>query len=219
MKYFLSALAVFINMMVMSEGSAAPKTISLPAADKQGRTALEQVLNQRRSKREYLPEALSLEEVSQVLWAAYGKNKWGRLTAPSAGALYPLTIYLAAGKVSDLEPGLYRYDYDEHSLRLILARDLRAALGKAALGQRWVKEAAAVIVICADYNITTANYRERGRRYVDIEVGHVGQNIYLQAQSLHLGTVAVGAFNDREVKKVLKISQDPLYIMPLGKVK
>lgn len=208
-------------MMVSSifGDSSQAKEIRLSVPKKDGKISLEQTLNERRSMREYGSGSLALDEVSQVLWAAYGKNKWGRFTSPSAGALYPLTIYLIAAEVDGLAAGFYKYNNKKHCLDLISTKDLRKNLSKAALNQSWVKDAPAVIVICADYSITTGHYGARGRRYVDVEVGHVGQNIYLEATALGLGTVAVGAFRDQEAKQALGVGEEPLYIMPLGRVK
>lgn len=199
--------------------SSSAEEIRLPSPKREGKVSLERTLNERRSIRQYAPGSLALEEVSQVLWAAYGKNKWSKLTSPSAGALYPLTIYLIAADVDGLNAGFYKYNNQKHSLDLISNDDLRKDLSAAALNQPYVMSAAAVIVICADYDITASRYGKRGSRYVDIEVGHVGQNIYLETTALGLGTVAVGAFSDRDVKKVLGVEQGPLYIMPLGRAK
>jgi SagB-type dehydrogenase family enzyme len=193
--------------------------IKLPPHKIDSNISLEQALNERQSVREYKNSPLSLEEISQILWAAYGKNKWNKLTTPSAGALYPLVIYLVVGEIKGLAEGLYKYNNSKHSLLLVSSSDLRLSLSKACLNQRWIRDGMALIVICADYGITTSRYRERGKRYVDIEVGHAGQNVYLEATSLGLGTVAVGAFYDEKVKKILGIEEEPLYIMPLGKVK
>jgi SagB-type dehydrogenase family enzyme len=215
---YLFFILIILESFV-SEGLTDSKEMKLPLPKKKGNISLEEALNNRQSVRDYTNEALTPEEISQILWAANGKNKWGKLTSPSAGATYPLVIYLAAGNIKSLSPGLYKYNNQEHSLILISPVDLRASLSAAALNQSSVKEAAALIIICADYNRTTSRYGSRGRRYVEIEVGHVGQNIYLKAVSLDLGTVAVGAFDDGAVKKVLGIEEEPLYIMPLGKTK
>jgi len=120
------------------------------------------------------------------------------------------------GEIKDLPTGMYKYNNRSHSLSLVKSDDLRPSLSQAALNQPWVKEAPLVIIICADYSITTSRYGSRGKRYVDIELGHVGQNIYLEATALGLGTVAVGAFDDRSVKEVLDVKEDPLYIFPVG---
>jgi SagB-type dehydrogenase family enzyme len=160
---------------------------------KESKVSVEEALDTRKSIRAYLPKALTLEEVSNIAWAAYGKNKH-RKTVPSAGALYPMFIYFAVGDVINLEEGVYLYDYANHALRKVSGKDVRFDLAKAALSQSYVKEAPLVAVICARYEITTSKYGKRGIRYVHIEVGHVAQNIYLEAASLGLGTVDVGAF-------------------------
>jgi len=199
----------------------ANKTIvKLPEPRYDSNTSIEEALLRRRSIREYSSEPLSLAEVSQLLWAAQGiTSKWGGRTSPSAGATYPLELYVVVGEVKDLEKGVYKYDPKKHELRKVLDKDVREELGEAAFGQQWVKNAAIVIVFSAVYERTTKIYGERGIRYVHMEVGHAAQNVYLQAVSLELGTVVVGAFDDEKVKEILKIKEDPLYLMPVGKIK
>lgn len=197
-------------------GFSQPQTLRLPPPVKKGKVSLEEALDIRSSVREYLKKPLTMREVSQLLWAAYGQNKWAKLTSPSAGATYPLTLYIVAGEIDDLPMGMYKYNNRSHSLTLVKGQDLRANLSRAALNQPWVKEAPLVIIVCAHYPATTSYYGARGKRYVDIEVGHVGQNIYLQATALGLGTVAVGAFNDKSVEAVLDVKETPLYIFPVG---
>ena len=131
--------------------------------------------------------------------------------------MYPLEVYLVAGRVKDLKPGVYRYNPQAHSLIKIAEGDKRLDLFSASLSQASIKNAPISLVICAQYERTTRKYGERGKRYVHIEVGHVGQNIYLQAESLGLATVAIGAFVDEAVKKVLNIKEEPFYIMPVGR--
>ncbi|UCD16125.1 MAG: SagB/ThcOx family dehydrogenase [Candidatus Omnitrophota bacterium] len=194
------------------------KVVKLPLPRYKSNVSVEEALNERQSVRQYSKAALSIEELSQVLWAAYGKNKWSKLTSPSAGALYPLTIYVAVGEVDTVPAGLYKYNNKKHSLIWISSQDSRSLLSEASLGQRWVREAPVDIIVCANYRITTSRYGNRGSRYVDVEVGHLGQNIYLQAVALGLGTVAVGAFSDGEVKGVLGVDEQPLYIMPVGRL-
>lgn len=191
--------------------------IKLPPIQTVGKISVEEVISRRRSVREYKDEALSLKEVSQLLWSAQGITaNWGGRIAPSAGALYPLEIYLVTGRVENLKPGIYRYYPERHSLIMIVEGDKRFALFSSSLFQSCIKNAPISLVICAQYERTTRKYGERGKRYVHIEVGHVGQNIYLQAESLGLATVAIGAFVDEAVKKVLNIKEEPLYIMPVG---
>ena len=194
--------------------------IKLPEPRYDSETSIEKALLERRSVRDYKDEPLTLIEVSQLLWAAQGiTDPGGFRTAPSAGALYPLELYVVAGNVNDLPDGIYKYKPHGHELARVVEGDKRTELCNAALDQPPVKDAAAVIVFSAVYERTTGKYGERGIRYVHIEAGHAAQNIYLQAVSLNLGTVVIGAFDDEEVKKVLNTGDEeqPLYIMPVGK--
>jgi SagB-type dehydrogenase family enzyme len=203
-----------INAMAEQE----KESIGLPFPRNKSAVSVEEAISLRSSIREYKDEALTQEEMSQLLWAAQGmmQRKSGR-TAPSAGALYPLEIYLVVSKVKSLGPGVYHYRPQEHSLVKIESGDRRSALFNASLRQSPIKNAPVSLVICAKYQRTTQKYGERGSRYVYIEVGHVGQNIYLQAEALGLATVAIGAFDDEAVKKVLGVKEEPIYIMPLGR--
>jgi len=192
--------------------------LSEPRYDSQ--TSVEKALLKRRSIREYKSEALTLEEISQILWAAQGiTNQEGFRTAPSAGALYPLEVYLVVGNVRGLSDGVYKYRPSGHRLVRILEGDKRGTLSVAALNQICIKEAPIDIVFSAVYKRTTIKYGKRGIRYVHMEVGHAAQNVYLEAVSLNLGTVTIGAFHDNIVKKVLNMPKEehPLYIMPVGR--
>jgi SagB-type dehydrogenase family enzyme len=192
--------------------------MKLPPVKMTHKLSVEEAIAKRRSVREYKEEALSLEEVSSLLWAASGITAdWGGRAVPSAGALYPLEVYLVAGKVKGLESGIYRYHPQAHALIKVAEGDKRVDLFSASLSQGPIKDAPISLVICAQYERTTRKYAERGKKYVYMEVGHMGQNIYLQAESLGLATVAIGAFVDEAVKKVLKIKEEPLYIMPVGR--
>jgi SagB-type dehydrogenase family enzyme len=193
-------------------------TMKLPEAKFKSLTSVEEALWGRRSVRDYAKDSLTIEQISQLLWAAQGITaKWGGRTAPSAGALYPLEIYLVAGEVKELEPGLYHYDPGEHAISQKKAGDLRKKLTQASLYQDEISKAPATLIITAVYERTEKKYGKRGIRYVHMEVGSVGENIYLQAESLNLGTVFIGAFDDDEVKKAMGIEEEPLGIMPMGK--
>jgi SagB-type dehydrogenase family enzyme len=193
------------------------KEIKLRQPKEKGSISIEETLHQRRSVRDYKRGPLSLDQVSQLLWAASGKNLYRR-TAPSAGATYPLEIYLVSGEVEGLELGTYHYSPSGNNLEIIKEKDVRKGLSRAALGQEMIEEAPASIIIAADYSRTTDRYGQRGIRYVHMEVGHVGQNVSLQAIALGLGTVMIGAFEDQKVKEVLGIREEPLYIIPIGKI-
>ncbi len=201
---------------VLDGGGAGP--VALPAPRGDGPLSVEGALASRRSVRAYRKEPLTLAELGQLLWAAQGITAhWGGRSAPSAGATYPLEVFAVVGEVEGLAPGVYQYQPKGHGLLRRKTGDVRAELSRAALGQAWVREASVVLVLAARYERTTQRYGERGVRYVHLEVGHAGQNIYLQATALGLGTVAVGAFSDEEVQRLLGIEEAPLYLMPVGR--
>lgn len=195
------------------------RIVTLPAPVKTGEVSVEEALTRRRSHRAYSGSTLTTAEISQILWAAQGKSAGGKRTAPSAGGLYPLELYLFAGRIEALNSGVYHYNPDKHTLELIRARDLREELSVAALKQQWVKKAPAVILFAGNYSRTAKKYGLRARRYVHIEVGHAAQNVYLQATALGLGAVMVGAFNDQKVRKItgIKDNESVLALMPLGR--
>jgi len=189
--------------------------------------SVEEAIAYRRSIRSYRNEALSIQQLSQILWAAYGvSDPYNRLkTTPSAGATYPLEIYVVVktnGVLVDnntyLKPGSYKYLADKHALVLVKEGDLSKELMEASLNQEWVGEAPVNIVIAAVFERTTRIYGDRGVRYVYMEVGHAGQNIYLEATALNLGCVVVGAFHDTMVKQVVGLgeNEEPMYVIPIG---
>jgi len=220
-EYNMKKLILTLFIVFLFTQTCGAEMIKLPQPKYDSKFSVEKTLLERRSVRNYKDEALTLAEVSQLLWAAQGiTDKAGGLrTAPSAGALYPLETYLVAGKVTGLSSCLYKYKPRGHELEKIADGDKRAELSKAALGQSSVKEAPVVIAISAVYTRITGKYGERGIRYTDMEAGHAGENVALQAVALDLGTVMVGAFNDDNVKKVLNLpaEEKPLYLIPVGR--
>jgi len=183
---------------------------------------LEEAIARRESIRNFISQPISQSQLSQILWAAQGTSdtSWNR-TVPSAGATYPLEVFVVCGAncVEKISEGIYHYNNDNHSLTLHHRGDVRLELARAALDQEYIYEVPVNIVICAVYERTLRRYGSRGERYVHIEVGHAGQNIYLQAIALGLGTVAIGAFYDESVREVLRLDKQyrPLYIMPVGR--
>jgi len=217
-------LADDASMRALSEKSMQPTSaiVKLPSPKLDSRTSLEEALLKRRSIRDFQAKPLELAEISQLLWAAQGiTDPEGLRTAPSAGALYPLEVYLAAGDLKNLPAGIYLYLPKDHSIRKIVEGDKRKQLASACWGQFEPKEVPALIIISADYSRTAKKYKERATGYVHLEAGHVAQNVYLQAVSLNLGTFVMGAFDDQQVKRVLELpeEQDPLYVMPIGRPK
>jgi len=230
MKHLLNTA---ILLTAATAGNAAPvadKVIKLPPPVLDGSVPVEKCLAQRRSVREYADAPLTLADVSQLLWAAYGitqpvpnapQLRGGLRTAPSAGALYPLELYVVAGNVTGLVPGVYRYRSETHDLVLVAAGDKRPALFHAAGSQTCIRDAPASIVYSAAFSRNTGKYGDRGRqRYVCMDLGHSAENVYLQCGSLGLGTCAIGAFHDDAVRLVarMKEEEEPLYIMSVGRL-
>ena len=213
----LLAGALMAGPVLGGGGEMDKKVIKLPAVKISRALGVEEAISKRRSRRRFRDTSWGQRELSHLLWAGQGiTNRGGFRAAPSAGATFPLTIYVVIGNVEGIPAGLYRYRPDSHSLEALSKGDLRKDLSRGALGQAMIAEAPVSIVIAADYSRTTGRYGQRGRRYVDMEVGHAGQNIYLECEVLGLGTCAVGAFNDKSVKELLGIVEEPLYIMPIG---
>jgi len=217
----LSEALVFVAVLMSPACGQAPLNtpqpgarLKLPAPETKGGMSVEEALARRASVREFTRQPLAQAELSQLLWAAQGitHGKSGR-TAPSAGALYPLELYVA------VRDGFYRYEPYGHELQRITADDLRSNISKAALNQPALVEAAAVFVFTAVYERTARRYgEERARRYVLIEIGHAAQNLLLEAVALRLGGVPVGAFNDSQLQKVLPVPGDHtvLYLVAVG---
>jgi len=218
--------AVTVAMFwLLGDGNESPDrsvnwaTIQLPAPSYDGEMSVEAALRMRRSIRTYDDQPLSIEQVSQLLWAAQGTtDRAGHRTAPSAGALYPLEIFLLAGEVDGIAQGIYRYLPADHTLSLHRSGDQRNELQMAALNQSAIGDGAVVILLTAIFERTEVKYGPRSAQYIHIEVGNVAQNIYLQSTALDLGTVFIGAFYEDQVKAAIGLegAEEPLGIMPVG---
>lgn len=206
-------LLVFASTLFYEKGGGMEEIV-LPPPIVKGEVSLEECIAERRSVRRYESRKVRLDEMGQLCWAAQGitDERRGFKAAPSAGATYPLELYLMNSE------GLFHYIPETHKLVMLKNQDLRASLAKAALGQEFIEEAPLDFVVTAVYQRTTRRYGERGKMYVHMEVGHVAQNIHLQAVALGLSSVPVGAFYDDEVSKVLSLVEEeiPVYIIPVG---
>jgi SagB-type dehydrogenase family enzyme len=183
--------------------------------------SLEEAIAGRSSVREYSAESLSIPHLSQLLWAAQGITHGDRFrAAPSAGATYPLELFVVAGRVEGLAAGVYRYDVPDHSLHPHMEGEQGQKLLEASsFKQDFIAQAPVDIVICAVYERTTDFYGRRGVRYVHMDTGHAAENLALQAVALGLDTVMVGAFDDDAVGTAMCLPEGlaPLYIIPVGK--
>ena len=191
--------------------------IRLPRASAQGGPPVWQVLAARRSVRHYADVPMPFEVLSQLLWSTHGIT--GELgthqlrNAPSAGACYPIEAYVVVNNVSGLEPGLYRYLTDDHALMLLRKGDVWSEISAAALGQKMCRQGSVTFVWSAVAPRTTGRYGDRGRRYIYMDAGHVGQNMYLAATALGYGCCTIGAFDDDAMNRVLALDGKVEYVV------
>ena len=201
-------------------GQTNQESIDLPKIKSMENGSLTDLLYQRRSVRNFSPGEITLDQVSRILFSAQGITRQNRFrTVPSAGALYPLEVYLVTGSVQGLEAGVYAYRPHGHELIQVSSGDRREELAGQCYGQMWVAEAQAVVVICAVYDRVTGKYGQRGERYAHIEAGCAAQNVSLTGYSLGLGSTVVGAFSDKGVAEVVQAAgreEKPLVVMPVG---
>lgn len=191
--------------------------LSKPKLD--GNTSVEAAISKRRSMRRYTDQPLAAAQVSQLLWAAQGITAGGIFrSAPSAGALYPLELYIALGTGGEINAGIYQYLPARHALVQIISGDKRSELADAAIGQDSLRQASAVLIFNAAYRRTTAKYGRQAIRYVDMEVGHAAQNVSLQATALGLGTVPIGAFDGQRIQHILTSpgEEESVYLYVIG---
>ena len=199
------------------------ETISLPEPSRSGGNFIWDMLSRRRSVRDYSPSPISLEELSQLLWATQGvtarAGQYAFRTAPSAGALYPIETYIVVNRVSDLAEGIYHYDVRGHKLEVVRKGSFGEELAQAALGQGMLQEGAFAFVWTAIVARSKWKYRERAYRYIYMDAGHIGQNAYLAAESLGMGCCTVGAFLDDEVNSIMGVdgkNEIAVYLCSVG---
>jgi len=210
-------LSLLIIILAFGVVMAEKKIIQLPEPKLTGKMSVEESIARRRSERSFSSQELTQDQISQLLWSAQGitDKNWGFRAAPSAGSLYPLTIYIMKND------GLFQYIPDGNKLVQISTEDKRPSLVRASLAQSFIGEAPLIIVIAGNFRIIEAKFGQRAYRYLNMEIGHAAENIHLQAVSLGLVSVPVGAFWDDVVAKTLELpdTQDPFYIIPVGYLK
>jgi SagB-type dehydrogenase family enzyme len=201
--------------------------VALPGGDA---TCLESPLGaalmNRTSHREFARIPFPLATLGRLLYTSYGirgtKTVDGQQAydrpVPSAGGLYPLELYVATSQVEDTVDGIYHYDPRAHHLELLAAGAVGDRLADLTIGQDMLRSASIVVIISAVFDRTTWKYGERGYRYVWVEAGHIGQNLYLVTGALDLGAVAIGGFFDSEVNDLLALSADEavIYMIAIG---
>lgn len=196
------------------------ETIPLPAPHQSGTMSLEEALLRRRSQRSYRDEPLSLDEISQLLWAGQGitKKDTGGRTAPSAGALYPIELFLVVLKGTEPEPGIYQYMPDEHQLLVVDSGDFQDEIHALTYEQGTAHQAAVVLFLSADPERLEEKYGNRSERYSLIEAGHIAQNILLQATALDLHAVSIGAIHFETGQELFRLGDQeiPIYVLPVG---
>ncbi len=193
------------------------ETIKLPQPRTSGSMSLEQAILSRRSERTFLPNALSNDQISQLLWACQGitDTSWNFRAAPSAGSIYPLEIYVVNAQ------GVYHYLPADNKIELVVKGDKRPSLARAALAQSLIEEAPVDFIVTAVFNRSRAKFGSRAERYVYLEAGHASENLVLQATALNLASVTIGSFWDDVVASSLSLppENEPLYIIPVGYLK
>ena len=198
------------------------KMIKLPQPNYKG-MPVEEAINKRRSVRSFSKKALTLSQLSQLLFAGQGVTGsmygHGLRAAPSAGALYPIEVYLVANNVEELSRGIYHYNVQKHALELLKEGDFRKEITNAGLWQDMLGEAQVTFVLSAVFERTQRKYKDRSLRYIHMEAGHISQNISLQAVSLSLGSVCVGAFYDEQVNHLIGLdgkTESAIYLQAVG---
>ncbi len=187
--------------------------MNLPNPNLDGSISLGKIVAARRSWRDFRHRPLTLEQIGQLAWSAQGQDiKSKYRTTPSAGATYPLELFVVT------EQGVFSYLPSKHALERLMNQDVRSALASAAWGQDFIEDAPLTLVFAAEFDRTTRRYGQRGVRYVYMEAGHAAQNVHLQAEAIGLGSVAVGAFDDASVSKVLSLPKnlEPVYMVVVG---
>jgi SagB-type dehydrogenase family enzyme len=213
----MKILPLFLIALFMTcQGGSVGDSYELPQPVNTNRS-IEECMSSRRSVRSFTTDTLTPQQVSNLLWAAQGitDTNRGLRTVPSAGATYPLEIYLLASH------GIFRFEPKVHSLSVLKLQDSRQELANACYGQPWVAGAQVSFVLCAVPERTSGRYGDRAMRYILLEAGHAAQNMLLEAVAMNLGGVPIGAFDDKKISNLIGLdtvqeSTIPLYIISIG---
>jgi len=170
-----------------------------------------EVIELRSTVRQYMGTALSLEDLSYLLWCTQGvkmtfPNGDSRRNVPSAGGRHAFETYLYIQRVQGLAPGLYRFLPIEHALLPEAAGEPQEEVFLAGFkAANMVKNSAVTFVWVAVSGRMTEKFGPRGYRYLFLDAGHVCENLYLAAQTINVGVCAVGAFFDEALNAALNL--------------
>jgi SagB-type dehydrogenase family enzyme len=197
--------------------------VVLPPPHTEGGAPLWEILSRRRSERDFLPQPVAADQVSQLLWAAQGitAEQFGYKfrTVPSAGALYPVETYLVINDVHGIPQGVYHYNVPEHCLEQLKEGDCRVTIARAALDQRIGYDANLVFAWTAVLERCKWKYRQRAFRYIYLDAGHIAQTVALAAVALELGSCQIAALYDEEVNDLLGVDgseETAIYLTVVG---
>ncbi len=201
-----------------AEPTLVGQSVPLPKPESSHATTLMDALDSRHSVREFTDEMISQQDVSALLWAAYGVRSDGGRTAPSAGGLYALKLFVVATNVEQVQPGVYAWNPFTNELLPTLSGNLAGELQAAALDQEAVGQAPLVVVVAGSPERLAEKYGERSERYTHAEAGHATQNLLLAETVLELGAVPIGGFTDKTVQDVLALpaGELPYYLVAVG---
>jgi SagB-type dehydrogenase family enzyme len=199
------------------------KSIRLPEPDTTGGRPIWETMRLRRSVRRYGADLMPLQHLSQLLWSTHGITAEiagrGLRNAPSAGACYPIDVHVVVNRITGVERGLYRYVEGGHELELERLGDVGGEVAAAALGQTMCHTSNVTFVWTAVATRTTGRYGDRGIRYIFMDAGHVGQNMYLAATALGYGCCTIAAFDDGAMNTVLGLdgrAETAVYLATVG---
>jgi SagB-type dehydrogenase family enzyme len=204
-------------------GTALPdevgRPVALPDPDTSGGPAMHQVMATRHSERHYTEESITLQELSQLLWAAQGVTHGkGYRTVPSAGAKFPIEIYVIADRVEGLDPGLYHYRVGEHRLGMVRSLANSVELQQSMPYQGSIGRAAVnLILLGVVWRVEEKYGPERSERYVVVEGGAVMEHLSLEAEALGLGSVCIGGYDDAAVQAFVGTDTLPIAIVSVGR--
>jgi SagB-type dehydrogenase family enzyme len=219
----ISSLLIYSNMNTVAQSNKPKFEIKLPNPSRTGKMSLEEALAKRRTMRTYLDSAITKQNLAQLLWAAMGATSpQGKRTAPSAGATYPLDLYIVVGNVKDVPQGIYTWSNSSNNLLCQQNGDFRKNIADACHSQEFIIKAPINVIYVANWNRIKPRYEDRSEKYCDQEAGHSAQNLLLEAVTMNCGGCPIGAFDEKSISNILKldsINQKPMYIITIGRLK